>query len=167
MERLDLILDATHLCDQSFWESMGYFQGPVWASHNNCRKFVDHNRQFSDEQIKELLGRGAVIGMALDAWMMVPNWVRGVSTPAGMKVSLKQTLDNIDHICQLAGNSEQVGLGTDLDGAFGTEQTPFDIDTIADLQKIPGLLGQRGYSESDIENIMSRNFIRFLERSWS
>lgn len=167
MERLDLILDATHLCDQSFWESMGYFQGPVWASHNNCRKFVDHNRQFSDEQIKELLGRGAVIGMALDAWMMVPNWVRGVSTPAGMKVSLEQTLDNIDHICQLAGNSEQVGLGTDLDGAFGTEQTPFDIDTIADLQKIPGLLGQRGYSESDIENIMSRNFIRFLERSWS
>ena len=167
MERLDLILDATHLCDQSFWESMEYFQGPVWASHNNCRKFVDHNRQFSDEQIKELLGRGAVIGMALDAWMMVPNWVRGVSTPAGMNVSLKQTLDNIDHICQLAGNSEQVGLGTDLDGAFGTEQTPFDIDTIADLQKIPGLLGQRGYSESDIENIMSRNFIRFLERSWS
>ncbi len=167
MERLDLILDATHLCDQSFWESMEYFQGPVWASHNNCRKFVDHNRQFSDEQIKELLGRGAVIGMALDAWMMVPNWVRGVSTPAGMNVSLKQTLDNIDHICQLAGNAEQVGLGTDLDGAFGTEQTPFDIDTIADLQKIPGLLGQRGYSESDIENIMSRNFIRFLERSWS
>ncbi len=167
MERLNLILDATHLCDQSFWESMEYYQGPVWASHNNCRTFVDHNRQFSDKQIKELLGRGAVIGMALDAWMMVPNWIRGVSTPAGMNVSLKQTLDNIDHICQLAGNSEQVGLGTDLDGAFGTEQTPVDIETIADLRKIPELLTQRGYSESDIENIMSRNFIRFLERTWS
>jgi membrane dipeptidase len=167
MERLKMILDATHLCDQSFWESMEYYQGPVWASHNNCRKFVDHNRQFSDEQIRELLQRKAVIGMALDAWMMVPNWVRGVSTPSGMNASLEQTVDNIDHICQLAGNSEQVGLGTDLDGAFGKEQTPVEIDTIADLQKIPGLLRNRGYSESDVENIMSGNFINFLERNWS
>ncbi|NNG10901.1 MAG: peptidase M19, partial [Arenibacter sp.] len=81
IERLNLILDATHLCDVSFWETMKLYNGPVWASHNNCRKFVDHNRQFSDEQLKELLERDAVIGMALDAWMMVPNWVRGVSTP--------------------------------------------------------------------------------------
>lgn len=167
MERMNMILDATHLCDQSFWESMEFYKGPVWASHNNCRKFVDHNRQFSDEQIRALLDRKAVIGMALDAWMMVPNWIRGVSTPSSMNVSLEQTLNNIDHICQLAGNSEQVGLGTDLDGAFGTEQTPVEIDTIADLRKIPVLLSQRGYSEADIENIMSRNFISFLERNWS
>lgn len=74
IERLNLILDATHLCDQSFWETMDVYSGAVWASHNNCRALVDHNRQFSDEQIKELVGRGAVIGMVLDAWMMVPNW---------------------------------------------------------------------------------------------
>src|SRR5260221_11276796 len=55
MERLNMILDATHLCDDSFWEALDHFHGPVWASHNNCRSLVNHNRQFSDEQIKELI----------------------------------------------------------------------------------------------------------------
>ncbi|MDX1766565.1 MAG: membrane dipeptidase, partial [Arenibacter troitsensis] len=166
IERLNLILDVTHLCDVSFWETMKVYQGPVWASHNNCRKFVDHNRQFSDEQLMELIGREGVIGIALDAWMMVPNWVRGISTPKGMDVTLTQMINNIDHVCQLAGNSLHVGIGTDLDGGFGKEQCPADLNTIADLQKIPGLLLGKGYSETDVENIMSKNFIRFLRKVW-
>jgi membrane dipeptidase len=166
IERLHIILDATHLCDQSFWETMDVYNGPVWASHNNCRTLVDHNRQFSDEQIMELINRKAVIGMALDAWMMVPNWIRGQSTPADMGVTLDTMIDHMDHICQLAGNSLHVGIGTDLDGGFGKEQCPADIDTIADLQLLPKLLTTRGYSQEDIENIMHNNFIRFLRRSW-
>ncbi len=166
VERLNIILDATHLCDQSFWGAMDVYQGAVWASHNNCRKLVDHNRQFSDEQIKELLERKAVIGMVLDAWMMVPNWERGKSTPQSMGVSLQQMADNIDHICQLAGNALHVGIGTDLDGGFGKEQSPADIDTIADLQQVPHILKERGYSTTDIENIMHGNFLRFLRTHW-
>ena len=166
IERLNIILDATHLCDTSFWETMDVYNGPVWASHNNCRALVDHNRQFSDRQIKELLDRKAVIGIALDAWMMVPNWIRGTSHPAKMGVTLEQAADNIDHICQLAGNAQHVGIGTDLDGGFGTEQSPHDVDTIADLQKIPGILQKRGYSEKDIHGIMHGNFLGFLERVW-
>jgi membrane dipeptidase len=167
IENLNLILDATHLCDQSFWETMKVYNGPVWASHNNCRKFVNHNRQFSDEQINELIARKAVIGIALDAWMMVPNWQRGISTPEGMGVTLDQMVDNIDHICQLAGNCYHVGIGTDLDGAFGKEQCPADIDTIADLQTLPQKLKARGFSEDDIEQIMHKNFIRFLHETWA
>lgn len=166
IEELNLILDATHLCDVSFWETMKLYNGPVWASHNNCRKFVNHNRQFTDEQIIELINRDAVIGIALDAWMMVPNWIRGESTPESMGVTLNQMIDNIDHICQLSGNSLHVGIGTDLDGAFGKEQSPSDLDTIADLQKIPEMLLKKGYSKKDIENIMSTNFIQFLQRTW-
>ena len=60
-----------------------------------------------------------------------------------------------------------VGIGTDLDGAFGKEQTPLDLDTIADLQKIPSMLSKKGYSKIDIENIMSQNFINFLKRVWN
>lgn len=163
---LGLILDATHLCDISFWETMKIYDGPVWASHNNCRKFVNHNRQYSDEQINELISRDAVIGIALDAWMMVPNWVRGESTPESKGVSLNQMVDNMDHICQLAGDSLHVGIGTDLDGAFGKEQSPYDLDTIADLQKVPDLLKKKGYSEKDINNIMHQNFISFIRRTW-
>ena len=166
IEELNLILDATHLCDVSFWETMKLYNGPVWASHNNCRKFVNHNRQYANEQINELIQRDAVIGIALDAWMMVPNWERGKSTPENMGVTLEQMIDNIDHICQLAGNSSHVGIGTDLDGAFGKEQAPADLDTIADLQKVPLMLAKKGYSESDIENIMSKNFINFLQKVW-
>ena len=105
MERLNVILDATHLCDESFWESLEVFRGPVWASHNNCRALVPHTRQFSDEQIKALIGRGAVIGVAFDAWMLVPDWVRGSSTPQNRGVTLAQVADNIDHVCQVAGNA--------------------------------------------------------------
>lgn len=163
---LGIILDATHLCDDSFWETMKLYEGPIWASHNNCRKFVNHNRQYADEQIKELISRKAVIGIALDAWMMVPNWIRGESTPESMGVTLSQMIDNIDHICQLSGNSLHVGIGTDLDGAFGKEQSPSDLNTIADLQKVPDMLKKKGYSEKDITNIMSKNFINFIRRTW-
>lgn len=166
MERKNIILDATHLCDISFWEAMDHFNGAVWASHHNCRALVDHNRQLADEQIKELVSRGAVIGGALDAWMMVPNWVRGKSTPKAMGATLEVLIDHLDHICQLAGNSKHIGLGTDLDGGYGTEQSPADLDTIADLQKLPEMLSRRGYSDEDIAGIMHGNWIEFLRRVW-
>ena len=166
IEELNLILDVTHLSDTSFWETIDIYNGNLWASHNNCRKFVDHNRQFSDDQIKEIIRRDGVIGVPLDAWMMVPNWIRGKSTPETMGVTLNQMIENIDHICQLSGNSNHVGIGTDLDGAFGVEQTPTDIDTIADLQKIPLMLKKIGFSESDVEKVMNQNFINFLKRVW-
>lgn len=166
MEELGIILDATHLCDQSFWEALDAFHGSVWASHNNCRSLVPHNRQFSDEQIRELINRGAVIGAAFDAWMLAPGWERGVSTPQSAGVTLETVVDHIDHICQIAGNARHVGIGSDLDGAFGTEQCPADLDTIADLQKLPAVLKKRGYSELDIEGIICGNWIRFLKHAW-
>ena len=166
MERLNIILDATHLCDDCFWEALDNFGGHVWASHNNCRALVDHNRQFSDEQLKELIRRGAVVGLPLDAWMMVPNWVRGKSTPREMICNLEAMIDHLDHICQIAGNTFHAGIGSDLDGAFGKEQCPYDIETIEDLQKIPLLLLHRRYSEKDVENIMHGNWVRFLRNAW-
>jgi membrane dipeptidase len=167
MERLNIILDATHLCDDSFWEAMDVFNGHVWASHNNCRKLVNHNRQFSDEQIKVLIERGAVIGGALDAWMMVPGWQRGKSTPKEMGCNLEKIIDHMDHICQIAGNANHIGIGSDLDGAFGSEQCPYDLETIADLQSLPALLAKRGYNAKDIEGVMFGNWIRLLRKAWS
>jgi membrane dipeptidase len=166
MERLNIILDATHLCDDAFWDALNCFHGPVWASHNNCRQLVDHNRQFTDDQLRELINRQAVIGMALDAWMLVPDWVRGQSTPQAHNCTLNTALEHLDHICQLAGNANHVGIGSDLDGAFGQEQCPNDLETIADLDKIPDLLARRGYTPADIENVMHGNWLRFLRRAW-
>lgn len=165
MERLNMILDATHLNDDAFWDALDRFGGNVWASHNNCRRFVNHNRQFSDEMIKVLIDRGAIIGSALDAWMMVPDWVRGESTPKGMNCSLEIIADNIDHICQLAGNTNHAAIGSDLDGAFGREQCPYDLETIADMQKIFPILEKRGYSENDLDKITHGNWLRFMRNA--
>jgi len=166
MENLNIILDATHMCEESFWEALNNFNGPVWASHSNVRALVDHNRQLSDDQIKALLDRGAVIGGSLDAWMLKPGWIHGKSTPEKMGITLNTLIDHLDHICQIAGNALHIGIGSDLDGAFGQEQCPYDLDTISDLQGIPELLLSRGYSEGDVENILHKNFIRFIKEAW-
>jgi membrane dipeptidase len=167
MERLGVILDATHLCDESFWEALDAFSGPVWASHNNCRELVPDGRQFSDEQLKALIDRGAVIGGVLDAWMLSPGWEKGVTTPEAAGVKLEHLIDHMDHICQLAGNANHIGIGTDLDGGYGLEQCPGDLDTIADLQRLPDLLAVRGYSADDIARVMHGNFLRFLNAAWA
>jgi len=166
MDELGIILDVTHLCDESFWEAIEIFKGPLWASHNNCRALVNHNRQFSDEQIKVIIERRGVIGAAFDAWMLYPNWIRGETTPESAGVTMETVVNHIDHICQIAGNANHVGIGTDLDGAFGKEQCPFDLETIADLQKLPDIFRTREYAEADILKIMSGNWIEFLRMAW-
>ncbi|MDG2396231.1 MAG: membrane dipeptidase [Flavobacteriaceae bacterium] len=162
IDELNLILDVTHLCDLSFWETINFYKGKLWASHSNCRSIVPNERQFTDEQINEIISRGGIIGMALDAWMMIPNWKKGISSPKKSGLILDKIIDHIDHICQLTGNSNHVGIGSDLDGGFGKEQCPSDLNSIADLQKIDKLLTNRGYKKLDIEKILSKNFINFI-----
>lgn len=164
MQSLNMILDATHLCDEAFWDAMDLFDGNIWASHNNCRALVNHNRQFSDEMIQVLIEKKAVIGAAMDAWMIVPGWQKGISDPKQMNCGLEQVIDHIDHICQLAGNSLHAGIGTDLDGAYGKEQCPWDIDTIADIQVLQEKLIKRGYSQADCENIFHKNWLSIIEK---
>lgn len=165
MEELGIILDLTHLADDAFWEAAKLFRGPVLASHNNCRAITPNQRQFSDDQIRLLIERDAVIGTALDAWMLVPGWTQG--TGDGPRVNLASAVEHIDHICQLAGTSRHCAIGSDLDGGFGTEQGPEDLDTIADLQNLGSLLAARGYSAEEIEGIFHGNWLRFFERAWA
>jgi len=164
MYSIGMILDVTHLSEESFWEALDIFNGPLIASHNNCRTLVPGDRQFSDEQIRALIKRDAVIGAALDAWMIYPGWVKG-KTPNTV-VSLEAATDHIDYVCRLAGNSRHVAIGSDLDGGYGKEQCPHDLDTIADLQKIPNILVKRGYGEEDIRWIMHGNWLRLLHAAW-
>jgi membrane dipeptidase len=112
--------------------------------------------------IRRMIERDGVIGAVMDAWMLQPDWVRGVTT--NKHLTLEAVADQIDHVCQLAGNSRHAAIGSDLDGGYGIEQTPNDLDTIADIQKIPELLRKRGYSEADIAAVMHGNWLRLLER---
>lgn len=164
MERLGVILDLTHLSDEASWEALDHFGGHIIASHNNCRALVPHQRQFDNSQIKAIIDRDGVIGSAFDNWMLIPNWVRG--SRDNQPATLKHVTDHIDHICQLAGNAEHAAIGSDLDGGFGREQSPSDLDTIADLQKLVEILDKRGYDTNDISLITHGNWLRLLRRAW-
>jgi len=164
MQRLGIFLDLTHFSDQAFWQALDHYQGPVLASHNNCRALVPHQRQYSDEQIQAIIQRKGVIGIALDDWMLVPGWI--TRPGANQSVSLSNVVDHIDHICQLAGNAYHAAIGSDLDGLYGREQSPGDLDTIADLQKIPDLLAKRGYTADQISGIMYQNWLRLFRSNW-
>jgi membrane dipeptidase len=167
MERVGMILDVTHFADRSFDEAMDGWGGKVLASHHNCRALVPDQRQLTDAQIKLIVSRGAVIGAAFDAWMLHPNYVRGQTVPREAGVDIARVVDHIDRVCQLAGNANHAAIGSDLDGGFGREQSPYDLDTIADLQVIPEILHKRGYGEMDIEGIMYGNWLRFFREAWA
>ena len=164
MSRLGVILDLTHTSDTSFWQALEHYSGLVIASHNNCRTLVPNQRQFSDQQLTAIFERDGVIGTAFDAWMLAPEWDK--KKPDNSTITLETVANHIDHICQLAGNSYHAAIGTDLDGGFGREQSPSDVDSIADLPKLTAILERRGYSFADITSIMYGNWYRVLESTW-
>ena len=160
-----VILDLTHLADAAMDQAFDLFDGPILASHHNCRALVDRQRQLRDADIRRIAARGGVIGVALDAWMLDIAAGQGGLGPRSA-ATLATAADHVDHICQLAGSARHAALGTDLDGGFGTEQSPADLDTVADLARIPSILRQRGYPEADIAAILHGNWLDLVRRAW-
>lgn len=163
LDEVGIILDLVHTADQSFDEALDLYTRPVFVSHCNARALVPGDRQLSDAQIKAVAQRGGVIGIVGDAWMVTPDWQRGKTT--NENTTMAHLADHIDHIAQTAGGIDHVGIGSDLDGGYGTEQCPNDLDTIADLHKLEDLMAKRNYSDEDIEKVFSANFIRFFRES--
>ena len=164
----NIVVDVTHLTDAAHWELLELYDGPICASHHNCRSLVPGQRQLTDDMIVSISDRGGVIGTAFDAWMLDPGWQRGVPAyEQQTAASLDSVVDQIDHIAQILGTSKHCGIGTDLDGGYGTEQSPNDLNTIADLQRLSEILDRRGFSSDDISGILADNWIRFLIRVWN
>ena len=171
MEKLGMILDVSHTSDQSVREELDLFNGPLLASHQNCRAIVPGERQQPDEILNAVIERGGVIGASMDTWMLYKggvNWSGDIPDPWHVfpreSVTLDDYVDHIDHVNQLAGNSEHSAIGGDTDGQGGKPEAPFEIDTVVDYQKIADVLTNRGYKDTDIENIMYRNWQRFFEK---
>jgi membrane dipeptidase len=166
-EGLGMILDVTHLSDTAFAQVVDAYRGPMFASHQNCRTIVPRQRQFTDEQLKTVIDRGGVVGSACDNWMLSTTWPAsgsGEPLPPRADVPISLVADHIDHVCQLAGNTRHAAIGSDLDGGFGAEQSPGGLDSIADLQKLDGILTTRGYSSADVSQIFSGNWLKFFRQ---
>lgn len=162
MHEHGLMLDLTHISDAGFFDAVDRFEGVLYASHTNCRSLVAGPRQFSDEQIRLIVERDGVIGTVLEASMLHPGWLPGEH--GGSVVKLNTLVDHIDHICQLAGDARHVAIGSDLDGGFGADHCPSDVDTIADLKALASLLRDRGFSTDDTANILHGNWLGLLRR---
>ena len=162
---LGLILDLAHSSDESFLEALDRFEGTVVCTHANARALVKDfarpERMLSDDMIRRLAEAGGVIGV-------VPynNFLKAGWQPSEGKhsITLAHVVAHIDYICQLTGSAAHVGIGSDLDGGFGVERTPAELDTVADLQKLGPALAARGYSAHDISAILSENWLSVLHR---
>ncbi|MEM9417915.1 MAG: membrane dipeptidase [Planctomycetota bacterium] len=165
MVKLNMPLDLTHLSDTSFWDAIEYFPGQVYSSHSNCRSISDQQRQFGDDMILTVLERGGLLGVALPINMIRLDLIEGPPwTPLVHEVTLEHLADHIDHICQLAGNAEQVALGTDTDGGFGSEACPHGYERHCDIHKLADILRGRGYSENDVAKVFHLNWLDFYLR---
>jgi membrane dipeptidase len=157
---LGISIDMTHLSDVAFEEMLEHFDGRIHASHQNSRRLSNWQRQYSDDQYRKVLARQGVIGIAFDIIMLQDGYVRGQSE---LRATIETAVQNIEIVCELAGNRNQVGLGTDLDGGYGNEQTPNDLRRYTDLPKrlVDGL-SQRNYSDKEIDGILHGNWLRFF-----
>ena len=152
-----IIHDTSHLSDESFWELLDLVTGPVMASHSNCRSLVPGDRQLSDEMIKALAERGAVIGLNFYDKFLLPEAVR-----ERQRVTLADVVSHVQHICDLTGSWVYVGLGTDMDGGLGRDQIPVEIKTIADLHRVADALNAARFHDDAVRGIMGGNWMRFF-----
>ena len=167
MADFNFILDLSHMDEASAYESLDRYEGPVMASHANCAALMrgsDTNRHLPDDVIRGLIERDGVIGLIPFNAFLKPGWKRASGSRRD-EVPLDALIAHIDHVCQLAGNSLHAGIGSDFDGGFGLQSIPPELDSIADLPLIATKLIERGYSESDAENILGGNWLRFLRRN--
>ena len=158
MNAFRMPLDLTHLCDRSFAEAVDAYEGPIYSSHSNARALADWARQLTDAQIKTITDRGGVLGLSFHIWML---FYRASHDIERKEVSLGTVADHIDHICQLTGVAEHVAIGSDLDGGFGVEDCPNDLDTAADMHRLSSILSDRGYTDDQIDLICFGNWLRY------
>ena len=163
MNDLPIIWDISHLAEESFWQGIDIFQGRVIASHSNCRAFVPTDRHLSDDMIRKLVERDAVIGVVLYNRFLNADWEPAKGKGA---VTLREdAMRHIDHICQIAGDAKHVGIGSDFDGGFGAQSIPAEMDSVADFGKLGDVLKEAGYKQSDVELALGGNWLRVLKES--
>jgi len=165
MADLGYIMDLTHLHEKATFEALERYEGPIVATHANCRALASHvgMRNLSDKQIRLLGERGGVIGIVLYNRFLKQDHTKGERKEL---VTLDHVVAHIDHVCQLLGTAAQVGIGSDFDGGFGWANIPAEMNSIADLGLIGHKLQERGYSETDMANILGHNWVNFLQRVW-
>jgi len=152
MRRQHVILDLSHMADQSVEDALALWRGPIMASHSNARAIVPGDRQITDETAAEVARRGGMLGVSF-----YQHHLRKTG-----RAKLDDVARHLLHLARAAGGPEHVGLGTDLDGGFPAKYAPFR--DLSGLKQLPGML-RRHFSAAQVEGIMGESWVAFLRRS--
>ena len=156
MAELDFIWDISHLAEEGVWQGLELGFPRVCASHANARALTPTDRHLSDEVMHALAERAGVIGLVLYNGFLEPGWNGDRSISVTLNEHLRR---HADHVARVCGWS-YVGIGSDLDGGFGLEESPSEIDTVADLHRV----GEVVPTEVR-ETVLGANWLRFLRSS--
>ncbi|MEW8977459.1 MAG: dipeptidase [Symbiobacterium sp.] len=149
MNRLGMLIDLAHITPRGFFDVLELSEDPVLFTHGNCHALHEHPRNLTDEQIKALASHGGVFGVSFVASFMGKE-----------KASLTTVADHIDHVCQLLGNADHVGLGSDFDGA----DMPPGLEDVTRLPELTAELLRRGYREEDMAKVLGGNYLRVFRQ---
>jgi membrane dipeptidase len=145
--------DISHLAEEGIWQGLDMGFPRVCASHANVQALTPTDRHLSDEVIRALAARDGVIGLVLYNGFLEPRW----RTDRTISVTLREHLRrHAEHIARIAG-WQCIGIGSDLDGGLGLEESPQEIDTVADLARVGDVLPAEVR-----EGVLSTNWLRFL-----
>jgi membrane dipeptidase len=155
MRDIGMILDFSHMDEAAFWDCIEVGPGRVIASHSNARAIVPGgpliagNRQITDDMIKEIGARDGVIGLVLFNAFLTPEYEASLIGSLLTKVMLGPrsgaapenfvTLEHVrahaEHMANLIG-WEHIGIGSDLDGGLGEDESPLELRTAADTGRV-------------------------------
>lgn len=161
MAELEMGLDLSHMAERAALEALNRFEGIVLASHSNPEAIVPGDRHLNDALIEGIAERDGVIGIVLYNGFLRKDWRRGDRKE---RVTLTDVVRAIDYVCQRVGDADHVALGSDFDGGFGSESTPAEIDTVADLKNVAAALAEHGFDPEHVASIMGGNWLRLLRR---
>ncbi len=165
MADLGFVLDLSHVDEPAALQALDHYPGHIMAGHANAAallKGADSNRHLSDRVIQGIIEREGVIGIVLYNAFLLAGWKKGDDRKL---VTMDRVIAQIDYICQMAGDAQHCGIGSDFDGGFGLQSVPEGIESIADLQKLAAMLTEKGYSEQDVANIFGKNWLKMLEKA--
>jgi membrane dipeptidase len=149
MQELGIILDVSHLSEESFWDVHRMTRGPLIASHSDAADIEPHPRNLRNDQIRALADRGGVIGI---------NFYPGfLGEP-----TLERAAAHIDHMVKHGGVG-CVAMGSDFDGI---SSTPRGLENASTFPAIGRALRRRGYSPEEIARIMGGNALRVFRAVW-
>lgn len=160
--RYNAVLDLSHMSEEAYYQALEAFGGVMIASHSNPRRFRDKDRHLSDDMIVRLAERGGVIGLVPYTRFLTDN---DDLFDDKSNMPLRYYTQAIDTICQLTGSAYHAGIGSDIDGGFGSKHLPTELDSLADFQYIAEDLSDMGYRDEDIALICHGNFLRILEQT--